>query len=246
MAKLPLVPNDGRTTVLLTGFGPFPSVPLNATMMLLPQLASALPRLFPGVHFITDIIPTEWAAAPKRSKSLRIRTKPDLVVHFGVSSRARGFEIERRARNVCALAADASGATPNDTNLNERGPELHVSRLPVAEIVRRLRLRDIPAFQSWNAGTYICNATLYDALEATTARPNRVGFVHIPSDLAVPQSASRSKVTCKAAPGCPLSWPQVVLGSIEIVATCLNRPSPTDRAIAVAMAGMKQGTVLAD
>jgi pyroglutamyl-peptidase len=239
MAKRPLLPNDGRTTVLLTGFGPFPSVPVNATMMLLPQLAVALPRLFPGVHFVTDILPTEWAAAPKRSASLRRRAKPDLVVHFGVSSRARGFEIERRARNVCALAADARGATPNDARLDGDGPELYSSRLPVAEIVHRLRHRGIPAFQSWNAGTYLCNATLYDALSATTARSPRVGFVHIPSELATSKASNRLAAPQAPIPGSPLTWQQALAGSIEIVATCLNHPSPPNCEIAAATAGPK-------
>jgi pyroglutamyl-peptidase len=206
-------------------------------MVLIPILAKALPRLFPGVTFATDILPTEWAAAPKRTKALRLRYRPDLVLHFGVSGRARGIEVERRGRNVCALAPDARGATPNDVTLDENGPALRPSRLPVAEIVARLRQRQVPAFQSWNAGTYLCNATLYDAVGAQTQRPEQVGFVHIPAALARPSHSDRQPVLRRAAPGCPLSWEQAILGSIEIIATCLDRPGPSQAAIRRVLTG---------
>ena len=57
---------QARTTVLITGFGPFPGVPVNATMRLLPELALAAPRLFPDVRFAVEVLPTEWAAGPRR------------------------------------------------------------------------------------------------------------------------------------------------------------------------------------
>ena len=49
-----------RTSVLITGFGPFPGVPSNATMQLLPQLAQVAPKSFPDVHFAFEVLPTEW------------------------------------------------------------------------------------------------------------------------------------------------------------------------------------------
>jgi pyroglutamyl-peptidase len=215
--------SDGRTVVLLTGFGPFPSVPVNATMTLVPRLARAAKTLFPGIHFEHAILPTEWDAAPARVDRLVARLKPDLVIHFGVSRRARGFEIERRGRNVRALSADACGAIPNDTCIDDDGPDLHPSRLPVAEIVVRLRQRGIPAFQSWNAGTYLCNATLFHALASRPLRPVPTGFVHIPAELIPPGFGAGTRTT----PGCPLTWAHAETGGLEIIATCLDLPSPT-------------------
>jgi pyroglutamyl-peptidase len=229
MTKVQQTPSDGRTVVLLTGFGPFPSVPVNATMTLVPRLAVAARTLFPGIHFLHAILPTEWDAAPDHVDKLVTRLKPDLVIHFGVSRRARGFEIEKRGRNVRALSPDACGAIPNDTCIAARGPHLRPSRLPVAEIVTRLHQRRVPAFQSWNAGTYLCNATLFHALGARSLRHVPTGFVHIPAELTPPGTAPEGGR--RTSPGCPLTWTQAEAGGLEILATCLDRPSPSDNAI---------------
>ncbi len=221
--------SDGRTVVLLTGFGPFPSVPVNATMTLVPRLTHSAKQLFPGIRFTCAILPTEWDAAPDCVDTLVARLKPDLVIHFGVSRRARGFEIERRGRNIRALSIDACGAIPNDTCIAADGPELHPSRLPVAEIVTRLRRRRIAAFQSWNAGTYLCNATLFHALAAHPLRQVPTGFVHIPDELTAPGFAANAGT--RSTPGCPLTWAEAHTGGLEIIATCLDRPSPSDQTI---------------
>jgi pyroglutamyl-peptidase len=225
MTKTKLNYSDGRTVVLITGFGPFPSVPVNATMTLVPRLARAAKTLFPGIHFEHAILPTEWDAAPGHVDKLVARLQPDLVIHFGVSRRARGFEIERRGRNERALSADACGAIPNDTRIAHRGPDLHPSRLPVAEIVVRLRQRRIAAFQSWNAGTYLCNATLFHALASKPLRQVPTGFVHIPAELIPPGICALDGK--RTSPGCPLTWSQAETGGLEILATCLDLPSLT-------------------
>src|SRR5690348_14889515 len=109
----------GRTTVLVTGFGPFPGVPVNATMRLLPELAQVVPKLFPDVRFVFEVLRTEWVAGPQRLLRVLDELRPDLALHFGVSSRARGFEIESRARNVCAATPDASGALPASATVSD-------------------------------------------------------------------------------------------------------------------------------
>jgi pyroglutamyl-peptidase len=223
--------DNGRTTVLLTGFGPFPTVPVNATMLLVPRLAMAAEALFAGVRVISEILPTEWDTTPARIDRLAVRWQPDLVIHFGVSRRARGFEIERRGRNWRALAADASGTVPKSPVLRDAGADLHPSRLPVAEIVHRLRRRHIAAFQSWNAGTYLCNAALYHALSSPPLDRTDTGFVHVPAELIAAGRAAWTDSGTRTSPGCPLSWGEAEAGGLEILATCLDRPSPSDAAI---------------
>ena len=212
---------QARTTVLITGFGPFPGVPVNATMRLLPELARAAPRLFPDVHFAVEVLPTEWAAAPRRLQQMLAEVEPDLALHFGVSSRARGFEIESRARNACAASPDASGALPPGAAIRDGGAEHLPASLPVRHIVARLRQLGIPAFVSRDAGTYLCNAALYHSLvcakdEAASGR--RVGFVHIPATLARPGGPNRGRTGA-----CPLTWEQALDGALEILAACLGR-----------------------
>ena len=214
---------QSRTTVLITGFGPFPGVPVNATMRLLPELALAAPRLFPDVRFAVEVLPTEWAAGPRRLGQVLAEVAPDLAVHFGVSSRARGFEIEQRARNACAAAPDASGVLPVGAALRDGGATHLAASLPVRHIVTRLRRLGIPAFVSRDAGAYLCNAALYHSLVCArdeTAAGRRVGFVHIPASLARPGGTNRGRTGA-----CPLTWDKTVVGALEILAACLGRPS---------------------
>lgn len=215
----------GRTQVLVTGFGPFPGVPVNATMRLVPTLADAGRRAFPDVVFSTMLLATEWERAPARALEAMHELAPDLVLHFGVSSRARGFEIETRAVNACQASADAAGAYPSAPWVVAEAQDFLGATLPVRHIVTRLRQRGIPAFASRDAGAYLCNALLYRTLEAQ--RPDaatRVGFVHIPARLARLGGPSRGRNGA-----CPLTWQQACDGGLEIVAACLGRPPPAQR-----------------
>lgn len=215
-------PAQTRTSVLVTGFGPFPGVPVNATMRLVPELVQAARHALPGVRVASAILATEWAAAPLRLDTLLADTEPDLVVHFGVSSRARGFEVETRAGNACTLLPDASGCLPPSAELHV-GNAAHLGvSLPVHHLVARLRRRRIPAFVSRDAGGYLCNALLYHSLlRVRQARGRRVGFIHIPASLARPGGANRGRSGAS-----PLSWDQALQGSLEILAACLGRPLP--------------------
>ena len=228
-----------RTNVVLTGFGPFPGVPLNATMLLIPRLAAAARQVFPAVDIATEILATEWAAAPLRVDALLAEHTPDLMIHFGVSAQARGFEIEQQGRNTRDLTHDAGGRMPDAAHVRVDGPDQHPSRLPVDAIVHRLRAHDIPAFVSPNAGAYLCNATLYHSLAATDPALCDVGFVHIPASLAppvVPEPVAHTPgAPLGTSPGCPLTWAQALAGGLHILATCLDRPSPGRKVLAQAV-----------
>lgn len=227
MTSGPQFQTGGRTTVLLTGFGPFPGVPVNATMRLVPELAEAAARALPDLQVVTALLATEWHAAPQKAAEVIADVRPDLIVHFGVSSRARGFEIETRARNVCAMSPDASGVAPLVPILAAEGADYLAARLPAQHLVARLRRRGIPAFASRDAGTYLCNALLYHSLAAANARAPgcRIGFVHIPASLARPGGANRGRSGAS-----PLTWAQAVTGGLEIIAGCLGRTLAPDAA----------------
>jgi pyroglutamyl-peptidase len=212
---------NGRTTVLLTGFGPFPSVPANATSLLVPRLAEAARAAFPGIVFETRTLPTEWAAGIDHLCGLYEGLTPTVALHFGVSSRARGFEVEARGRNRLAFLPDATGVFPASPVLRSEGQEYLASTVPVSAIVTRLRRRGLPAFVSRDAGTYLCNATLYTALDMArrTAREHRIGFIHLPSSLLVEER----RPTFGVHPRCPLSWNDAIDGGLEIIGAALGR-----------------------
>lgn len=221
-----------RTSLLITGFGPFPRMADNATGRLVPALGEAIPRLFPGVVVHTEILDTEWVAAPRRLDELVAGMAPDIALHFGVSAKARGFEVEAVGRNVRDDVADGCGERPATTSIARKGPATLHSTLPVALIVERLRARGLPAFVSRDAGGYLCNALLYHSLANGRSEPMRTrrGFVHIPAQLAaVRPGLGRWRARS------PLDWAQALTGGIEIVAAALGQSTPHGAARAVAM-----------
>lgn len=221
---LPSRPTRARTRVVLTGFGPFPGVPVNATMLLVPRLGVAARQLFPALDITTEILATEWIAAPARVDALIAAHAPELLIHFGVSGAARGFEIEQHGHNTRDATLDAGGRLPDAAHVRADGPHLHLARLPVAAIVARLREHGIPAFLSPSAGAYLCNATLYHSLAVSDPVMCDAGFVHIPASLAPPGPVAKG-APLQASPGCPLTWPQALEGALHILAVCLGKPS---------------------
>lgn len=213
--------NPQRATILLTGFGPFPGVPVNATMDLVPQIAALSARAFPDVHIASEILPTDWRAAPQRLEALLAAHRPGLALHFGVSSRARGFEVEQRGRNICNGTPDAAGAPPAAGVVLAGAPEELRVTIPVQHVVGRLRQRGIPAFVSRDAGLYLCNATLFASLMLARGAPSRrTGFIHVPTSLALARGA-----TPGLARSSRLTWEQALSGGLDIVAACLGRPA---------------------
>lgn len=217
-------PQD-RPLVLITGFGPFPTVNANATSILVPRIAAAARRAVPGIAVAAHILPTEWEASHYLLDELARRLKPTLALHFGVSGRATGFEIETRGRNRCSPSEDAAGRMPVDACLSPGGPEFLPATLPAAHIVARLRRRGLPAQISRDAGGYLCNALLYRSLEISrlSGTPGRSGFVHLPANL-----VNERRPALEPRLGGRLSWDDVIEGSLEIVAAALGRPAPAN------------------
>lgn len=216
--------------VLITGFGPFPGVPLNVSGVLAEALGDAARTTFPTARFEVAVLPTEWVAAPQRLEELMMRHRPAVALHFGVSHQARGFVVETQARNA-ACHVDASGEAPLTDALFPNQPEAHAATLPAARIVQRLRRAGLPAALSQDAGAYLCNAILFHSLRLNSRfeAPAASGFIHIPTRL--PQ---RSTI---------LSFDDALRGGLEIVATALRRP-PAARPLAAATASAAPGGTL--
>lgn len=217
--------------ILLTAFGMFPGVPVNATAVLVPRLARRLRREFAAaaghdtglapvsVHTVT--LPTEWRRGPDRAEAAVRRLRPDLVLHFGVSQRATGFVLETCARSACHRVADACGALPEEPLLGK--PATLKSSLPMSPLRARLTAAGLPVTTSDDAGGYLCNAVLYRTLGLPPGvRPTAVGFVHIPTSLAGQGAVgdgieAHGAAAVGAAPGTGLDQRQFLKGAAIIV-----------------------------
>ncbi len=169
--------------ILVTGFGPFPGVPFNASSALAEYLAASPPRSVPSAMIRAAILPTDWRRAAILSRRLAERFDPDVIIHFGVSRRCTGFEVETQARNLASPFVDQGGRAPVGRTVRRGTPPTLKTNLPATTLVQRLRLAGLPAILSADAGRYICNAVLYETLLDRQHRtPARLtGFIHIPA-----------------------------------------------------------------
>src|SRR5262245_24363883 len=217
----------GTSTILITGFGPFPGMPENASALFAVKLAHLAARRFRGRRVVSHVLATEWEGAPRRLAELYRRERPKLALHFGVSERTTGFAVETMARNLRDPLPDATGARPFSPWILREGPDALPCLLPSAEIVARLTSQGLPAYISEDAGAYLCNAVFYAALgycRGTSAKA-RAGFVHIPAALLKDRDAARGpEQLSRSSP--PLAWEGALVGGLEIIRTCLGLPPP--------------------
>ena len=210
-----------RPTVLLTGFGPFPGVPVNVSWALVERLAPAAKKSFPGHSFVAEQLSTEWHGGTRRLIDLIEAIEPAVTLHFGVSRKATGFVIETRGHNEQSTTADACGMMPASAAcLVDGGPARLDAQLPANLIAHRLRLKGLPVEISRDAGRYLCNAALYHSLEIARRRERSVraaGFVHLPVEIGTLRRG-RSQLTMATA----------IEGGLEIIGACIGRsPRPS-------------------
>ena len=165
--------------VLVTGFGPFPGIPYNASASLVLGLAHAAPA--PGLEIATAIIPVVWANARDAAREAAAQFAPHAILHFGVAKRAAGFEVEARAFNRSGLKEDHAGIVRASRPLVRAGRPVLASTLPAAALVRALRKDGYPATVSRDAGRYLCNALFYWSLNDSEDKGRLVGFIHMPA-----------------------------------------------------------------
>jgi pyroglutamyl-peptidase len=167
--------------LLVTGFGPFPGAPENPTAALVEEIASASPSRFGASALKCIVLPTDYRRSWAKLRSILTRFAPDVVVHFGLSRRASAVAVERSAaKRVNPGHLDVSGYVPPSGLARRSGPDRIASTLPIEGIAAALVGAGIPAEVSDDAGSYVCNATLYRSLcwDATASRS--VGFIHVP------------------------------------------------------------------
>ncbi|WP_370199016.1 peptidase C15 [Roseibium sp.] len=169
---------SGRKTVLVTGFSPFPGAPVNPTERLMRRLAKRIGAHQSGVDFVFHVLPTTWAGREDVTDRLRTTLSPDASVHFGVDGTRRTINIETRAVNKAVrVRPDALGRAPARPELAMSQERARSSTLPARALRDAALAAGAPAQLSTNAGTYLCNATLWDSIGSGIASI----FVHVPA-----------------------------------------------------------------
>jgi pyroglutamyl-peptidase len=169
------------TTILLTGFGPFPGAPFNPTGPLVAELAKHQHRDFPDVRRVAHVFPTSYQAVDQELPALLARQRPDVLVMFGLASGARRIRIETRARNALApMTPDASGYFPAARRIARDAARSRPLPVPADRLLAAARSAGMPSVLSRSAGSYLCNYLCWRVSEQADG-PRIPAFVHVPS-----------------------------------------------------------------
>lgn len=164
-------------TLLLTAYEPFGPWKTNASQLCLERL---LPLIDPTWHVTSRIYPVEFETArPLLEADLLQRF--DLTLHLGQTQQTARIRLEAVGLNVGAVPGRPESET---FPLIPGGVPAYHCPLPLSEWAARLRSSGIPAYVSFHAGTYLCNAALYwcHHLIEQHALPTESCFVHVPLD----------------------------------------------------------------
>lgn len=169
------------TTILVTGFGPFPGAPFNPTGPLVQALVRLKRPGLADVKIIGHVFATSYTAVERELPALIARHQPDALLMFGLAPRAKTLRIETRARNALALLPDASGASAHG-KISLGGPAARALPAPSLHLVNAVRGARVPAVLSRDAGRYLCNYLCWRATEAAEepGGPQLAAFVHVP------------------------------------------------------------------
>lgn len=197
--------------VLLTGFEAFGGESKNPSAMAVEQLC--LSDAPPGVHWQALILPVEFSRSAALLRDYVKNWQPDLVLCVGQAGGRPALCLEQVAINLLeARIPDNSGWQPSAEAVVPEGPAAYFSTLPLKAIRQQLQARGIPAQISYTAGTYVCNALMYQLLHLLAAMPHcRGGFIHIPY---APEQAA-NKPDCAS-----MAVATVISALAEIVLCC--------------------------
>jgi pyroglutamyl-peptidase len=167
------------STVLITGFGPFPGAPFNPTEPLVQRLGARRRPALADVTRHVHVFRTSYAAVDAELPALIGRHAPDVLLLFGLATRTPFLRIETLARNaVSVLVPDASGRMRRTAGIRPGEPAAIAGRAPFQELVAAARAARVPARLSRNAGSYLCNYLYWRGIEAKARK--LVVFVHVP------------------------------------------------------------------
>ncbi len=176
------------TTLLVTGFGPFPGWERNPT----PAMVKAVQRLrLPGVRIVGHVFNTVYAEVARDLPALIATHRPGAILMFGLAGKAGHVRIEMHAHNVTTRRTkDASGAFHTSPEIAKDAPWRVSTAFRCGPLAARLRRSGLNARPSPSAGEYLCNFAYWLALEAVArGQVKRALFVHVP--LPVRSAAAR-------------------------------------------------------
>ena len=187
--------------ILLTCFEPFGGDDCNPSEEAVRRVPERIACADRDVEVLRRTLPTAFLRAREEVRALIETLAPDAVLSVGLARGRRGVTFERVAVNLMdASIPDNDGSQPDEVPLEPMGPAAYFATLPVKRLAQALKAADFDASVSNSAGTFVCNAVMYTALDCISKSGAHAvsGFVHVP---AVPEMLRPGEAT----PSMPLS-----------------------------------------
>lgn len=171
--------------VLVTCFEPFGGGEVNASLEAVRALAAP-----DGTELFKVTLPVEWKTSAEKLFAAWDAFSPDAVLMTGLAAGSDRIRVERVAVNICGAIKDNRGLYPSGSTteaceapVREGAPTAYFPTCDHAAILAAMRKENVPAAQSFSAGTYICNFVFYSAMDRIAREKSavRAEFIHLPS-----------------------------------------------------------------
>ncbi len=162
--------------ILVTGFAPFGGDEMNPSFEAAKGLTE-MPELRGEVEIMA--LPVLFDEAADLLSERIHALQPSAVISVGLAGGRKEITPELIAVNFRdARIPDNTGKQPHWESIIPGGPDGIFTRLPVQEMIRKMREAGIPASLSTSAGTYVCNELMYRLLHDYDGP---AGFIHVPA-----------------------------------------------------------------
>jgi pyroglutamyl-peptidase len=165
---------------LITGFEPYGGRHRNPSADVARRLEG---ERFGAATVATRILPVAFDGLDARIEQLVSEIDPVLILSLGLAPGESTIRLERVGLNLADYQiSDNAGAFLRDASVAADGCEALFATLPLRRIEQRLLEHGLPATLSTSAGTFLCNATLYEFLRVLRNRRAAAvcGFIHLP------------------------------------------------------------------
>jgi pyroglutamyl-peptidase len=159
---------------LISAFEPFAGAPTNSSLQVLRELEArnSNPRLI----FHSPVPVTFKDAWPNLRAKAEAVTGLAGVLALGQAETRSRICLEYLSLNrIDARIRDNAGELPPLGRINSSGPDVLWSNIPWDEFQLTARTE-----RSYSAGTFVCNALMFELMEWAKAHGKHAGFVHVP------------------------------------------------------------------
>ena len=169
-----------KRIILLTGFEPFGGHSVNPSIQACRRIQD---KRFSGYTVKVEEIPLRLGEIKGIIEGLIEKHAPSAVICTGQGG-GSWINLERVAINIADVSKSTynCGAKPRDLILEVDGPAAYFTRLPIRNLLEKLRTGGVPCEISNSAGTFGCNQIFYHLLHYVE-RNNldiQAGFIHVP------------------------------------------------------------------